>query len=116
MDKFSERLKELRLANGMSQEEVAARVGLQKAAIHKYEAGIVKNPRSSLIKELSRIFGRSPSYLMGWEDDDAAQRETEPNAQEYCDKYSMLNPAGKAYIQEQIDFALTRAQFKSQNE
>ena len=38
-----ERIKELRLLAEMSQEELGSRVGVQRAAINKYEKGTVEN-------------------------------------------------------------------------
>lgn len=66
---FKDRLKELRLSKGWTQEELAEKVGLQKAAIYKYEAGLVVNPKRNLIATLAKIFDVSPSYLLCLEDD-----------------------------------------------
>ena len=40
MNEFSERLKELRLSSGLTQKEVAEKVGLTKNALGNFEAGI----------------------------------------------------------------------------
>lgn len=40
---MGERIKRLRLKRGMTQEELGKAVGLQRAAINKYEKGIVEN-------------------------------------------------------------------------
>lgn len=63
-----ERIKELRLQNGMTMEELAKKLGLQKAAIYKYENGLVVNLKRSVIEKLSQIFNVSPSYIMCLED------------------------------------------------
>lgn len=66
---MGEIIRKLRLANGMTQEELGTKLGVQKSAIRKYESGLVENiPRSS-IQKMADIFGVKPSYLMGWEDD-----------------------------------------------
>ena len=65
---FKDRVKELRTRKGMSLEELGDSVGLQKAAIHKYETGVVVNPKRTLIEKLAKVFEVSPSYLMGWDD------------------------------------------------
>lgn len=36
-------IKQLRLRRGMSQEELGKKIGVQKAAINKYEKGLVVN-------------------------------------------------------------------------
>lgn len=76
-----ERIKELRLKNNMTMEELAEKLGLQKAAIYKYESGLVVNLKRSVIEKLSQIFNVSPSYIMCLEDTPAqsAQIPTAPN-------------------------------------
>lgn len=44
-----ERIKELRLQKGLSQEELGAMIGVKKAAINKYETGVVVNLKRSTI-------------------------------------------------------------------
>ena len=60
-----ERIKMLRKEHNLTQEELGAKIGVQKAAIQK---GTVKNiKRDSLIK-LAQCLDTSPEYLLGWED------------------------------------------------
>ena len=50
-NKMSKILKELRLERGLTQEEVGKIIGVQKAAIQKYEKGDVMNMKRSILKE-----------------------------------------------------------------
>lgn len=61
------RIKELRLLYEMSQEELGRRVGVQRAAINKYEKGTVTNIPISTIEEIAKVFDVSPTYLVGWD-------------------------------------------------
>ena len=63
---FKDAVKELRIKKGLSQEELGQLVGLKKAAINKYETGVVINPKRSLIEKLAAVLDTTPSYLMGW--------------------------------------------------
>lgn len=63
------RIKELRTAAGLTQEELGAKLGLQKSVIAKYENGRVENLKRATITKLLQIFGCSPSYLMGLDDE-----------------------------------------------
>ena len=63
-----DRIKQLRLQNGMTMEELAEKLGLQKAAIYKYENGLVVNLKRNVIEKLSQVFNVSPSYIMCLED------------------------------------------------
>ena len=62
-----ERIRRLRKEHGLTQEELGAKIGVQKAAIQKYEKGTVTNiKRDSLIK-LAQILDTTPEYLLGWD-------------------------------------------------
>ena len=60
------RIKELRTLAGMSQEELGRRVGVQRAAINKYEVGAVTNIPIATIEKMAAVFDVSPSYIVGW--------------------------------------------------
>lgn len=67
MSKLGARIKELRIIADMSQEELGKRVGVQRAAIQKYEKGTVLNVPLGTIEKIANVFNVSPSYLTGWE-------------------------------------------------
>ena len=69
---FKDILRQQRIAHNLTQQELGALVGLKKEAIYKYEKGIVVNPKRSLIEKLARIFGISPSYLLGINDNESS--------------------------------------------
>ena len=60
------RIRELRQIADMSQEELGRRVGVQRAAIHKYESGSVENIPLKTIERIARVFDVSPTYIVGW--------------------------------------------------
>ena len=60
------RIKELRLLANMSQEELGRRVGVQRAAINKYEKGSVTNIPIATIEKIATVFDVSPTYIVGW--------------------------------------------------
>lgn len=62
------RIKELRTLTGLSQEELGRRVGVQRAAINKYEKGSVTNIPLATIEKLAMVFEVSPTYIVGWDD------------------------------------------------
>ncbi len=69
MSNMGERIKQLRIKKGITQEELGNVIGVQKSAIRKYESGLVQNIKRSSIKKMADYFGVSPSYLLGWDDD-----------------------------------------------
>ncbi len=67
---MAERIKELRIAAGLTQEELGEKIGLQKSAIAKYENGRVENIKRSTIQAMADLFGVKPSYILGFDEDD----------------------------------------------
>lgn len=64
---MGERIRALRKKKKMTQEELGNLIGVKKAAIQKYEKGIVRNiKRDSLIK-IADCFDTSVEYLLGIE-------------------------------------------------
>ena len=67
MHKFSERLKELRIEAGLSQEKLANAVGLTHTAIGLWEQG-KRTPNLDAVIVLAEFFSVSIDYLAGLED------------------------------------------------
>ena len=67
MEKFSERLKELRQENGLSQIQLAKETGISKSAIGFWETG-ERVPSALAIITLAKYFNVSADYLLGLED------------------------------------------------
>jgi len=63
------RIKGLRISKGLTQEDLADKLGTSKQAIYKYEAGIVTNIPLSSLEVIARELGVTPAYLAGWESD-----------------------------------------------
>ena len=63
-----ERIKMLRKEHNLTQEELGAKIGVQKAAIQKYEKGTVKNIKRDSLLKLAQILDTTPEYLLGWDE------------------------------------------------
>lgn len=75
MSNMGERIRNLRKAKGLTQEELGKYIGVKKSAIMKYEKGEVQNMKRSSIEVLSKLFNVSPSYLMCLEDNNQSDNE-----------------------------------------
>ncbi len=62
-----ERIKMLRKEHNFTQEELGAKIGVQKAAIQKYEKGTVKNIKHDSLIKLAQVLSTTPEYLLGWD-------------------------------------------------
>ena len=59
-----EKIRQLRKQLGMTQEELGNLIGVQKAAINKYETGVVVNLKQSVIASLAEALHVSPVELL----------------------------------------------------
>ncbi len=70
MASFAERLKELRELRGLTQEQLAAAIGVARATIGGYEAPSKhREPEFDIVMRLAAFFGVSTDYLLGKSDD-----------------------------------------------
>ena len=67
MNKFAERLKELRIEEHLSQSELARRTGLTQTAIGKWEQN-KRTPSVEALYVLCQYFKVTADYLIGLED------------------------------------------------
>ena len=67
MNKFGDRLKELRLEKGLTQKQLAEEVNLPSSAIGFWELG-KRSPSLDAVIQLAKYFGVSLDYLAGLED------------------------------------------------
>lgn len=58
-------IKQNRLAKGMTQEELAEKVGVKKSAVAKWENGRVSEIKRSNLKMISDVLGINPNLLLG---------------------------------------------------
>lgn len=65
-----ELIRALRIKKGLSQEELGKMIGVQRAAINKYEKGLVVNFKRATIAKLATVLDVTPTELMGWEEPD----------------------------------------------
>jgi len=71
MSKFSERIKELRIKNDLTQEELGRRFLLNKSSVSRYERG-QQVPEVDMLTKLADYFGVTTDYLLGRTDDPGA--------------------------------------------
>ncbi|SDX59273.1 helix-turn-helix domain-containing protein [Eubacterium barkeri] len=64
---FQQRLKQLRKKNNLTQSQLAKRLGLQSAAVSKYETGQTE-PSLAMLWAMAELFQVSIDYLIGYSD------------------------------------------------
>ena len=109
------KIKYLRQLANMSQEELGRRVGVQRAAINKYEKGSVTNIPISTIEKMAKLFEVSPTYILGWDEVSGdplsaevkvlqgVQRFYGADVVELIESYQSLDNNGKKRVQQYLD-------------
>lgn len=93
-----ERIRQLRIEHQMTQEELGAKVGVQKAAIYKYENGLVVNLKRSILEKLALVLDTTPTYLMGMEDAEPAQASLTKAQTSLLSVFDKLNEEGQSKV------------------
>ena len=106
-----DRIKNLRIQNKMTLEEVGERIGVSKQTLYKYENNIITNIPSHKIEGLAQIFNVSPALIMGW-NDMSKEYYKDPEVSEYAQAVKdnpnlrILFDASKDMSKDDIDFVV----------
>lgn len=68
MSDIGKRIKERRLELHMSVDELAEKLGKNRATVYRYESNEIENMPLEIIKPLAKALHVTPQYLMGWDD------------------------------------------------
>lgn len=93
-----ERIKQRRLELHMSVDEVAAKLGKNRATVYRYESNDIENLPTSVLIPLARVLETTPAELMGWQGK-AKQFTVSPGTVEAVRKTTdnIMSEAGIAY-------------------
>lgn len=83
--KANEVMKFRRQELGLTQKEVAARVGVTEATVSRWESGDIKNMKRENIATLARVLDIPPAVIMDWETFDAEEAERRRIVKEFTD-------------------------------
>lgn len=67
--KVGDRIRAKRQDMGMSVDELAARLGKNRATVYRYEKGDIENMPVNVLEPLAEVLQTTPAYLMGWTPD-----------------------------------------------
>ena len=68
MKQMAKRIREMRLKNELTQEQLGEKLGVLRQTISNWENGDVANIKRSSIAKMAEIFRCDPVWLMGFED------------------------------------------------
>ena len=61
------KIKKLRMEQNMSVEELASKLGKNKATVYRYEKGDIESLPLDALEPLAKALNTTPAYLIGWE-------------------------------------------------
>lgn len=70
MSTIGDRIRDRRLELGLSVDDVAKRLGKNRATVYRYESDYIENLPLSVIPPLAEVLMVTPAYLMGWGEDE----------------------------------------------
>ena len=100
---MGKRIKERRLQLGMSADDLAEKLGKNRATIYRYEGDEIENFPVSIIEPLAAALLTTPAYLMGWTDNPATITQEpantgEPEDEEFSRLYHSLSEKNRKRI------------------
>ena len=64
---IGQRIKTMRVQQGMSIDDLAHRLGKNRTTVYRYENGDIENLPLGILDSLAEALNTTPAYLMGWE-------------------------------------------------
>ena len=65
---IGERIRQKRLEAGMSVDELALKLGKNRATVYRYENGDIENLPTTILEPIAQALETTPAYLMGYEE------------------------------------------------
>ena len=110
---IGERIKNRRIEIGLSVEDLASKLGKNRATVYRYENGDIGNLPISILEPIAKVLCTTPAYLMGYEDnlnvntDLIAEIMKDSDMIAHIELLNMLNQEDKKSVFDMIEF-LTR--------
>lgn len=92
---FKERLKEARLLNNMTQEQIAEKIGVAKSTFTGYEKGN-SEPNMYTVSKIMKALNVDANFL--WQDDCDFPMQVSYDEMQYIKKYRSLDKPGKSHV------------------
>ena len=111
-----ERIRKTREDQGITQVELAERIGESKQTLYKYESGIITNVPAEKIELIAHILDVSPAWLMGWQENKYAITNVKSDSIQLTDEEMLLVNGYRAASAERkaiiLDLASKAAELK----
>lgn len=95
---IGQRIKERRIELGLSVDELAKRLGKNRATVYRYESDDIKDLPLSVLEPLASALLTTPADLMGY----LSKQSLRPDEQSLLYSYNQLNEAGKEEARQRV--------------
>lgn len=85
---IGERIKNRRKELGLTVDELAQRLGKNRATVYRYESNDIEKLPTTVLEPLAKALDVTPAYLMGWEE----QAKKADDLSELMQKYDNIKP------------------------
>lgn len=97
-----EKIRRLRIEKGWTQQDLGDRIGVQKAAVNKYEDGSVVNLKRKTIEALSSAFGVAGAWLIDDSDWPPVYLDEDPEEQRLLSAWRAADELTKAMVRRSL--------------
>lgn len=101
MSQIGNRIHDRRVQLGLSVDEVAIKLGKNRATVYRYENSDIESVPINVVYELSKILDVDPSYLAGWPEktkNEPAPSNRDELINEVCSVVSCLSAEKQAEL------------------
>lgn len=64
---IGKRIRQLRIEKGVNIDELAEKLGKNRATVYRYEKGDIENLPLDILEPLAKALDTTPAYIMGWD-------------------------------------------------
>ena len=93
---IGERIKERRKELGLTVDELAERLGKNRATIYRYESNDIEKLPTTVLEPLAKVLNVTPAYLMGWKTNDTHIKKI-PYSEANCVQIPLIGKVAAGY-------------------
>lgn len=96
---FKDRLKELRISRGLTQDDLASRLDIPSSTVRRYETDEKSMPKHERLEKIADFFGCTVDYLLGRNDEDSVNEvNLNPVDRQILEEFRKLDPKDQEYM------------------
>ena len=113
---IGERIKARRIQIGLTVDQVADRIGKNRATVYRYESNDIEKFPLDILPPLAKVLNTTPAYLMGWSDAADVRPslaitvppnltpDLTPDETDLLRKYRALDDSGRGRVRNVLDY------------